>query len=201
MEGMTQGPSTSASRDKASWELNPSQWVEAHGDVLFGYAMIRLRDREIAEDLVQDCLLGAFESRHRFTGKSAERTWLVGILKHKIVDHLRKRSRRDEPQVLSDESAGATHFDKKGLWGHKFKGWDQDPQALAQDREFQATLSGCLSSLPDKLATTFVLCEIDGIETKEVCTILGITSTNLWARIHRARLSMRRCLELKWFNA
>lgn len=172
-----------------------------HGDALFGYAILRVRDREIAEDLVQDCLLGAYEARDRFTGESAERTWLVGILKHKIIDFLRARVRRGDTQTLTEDAAGSPHFDKKGFWAENPGRWGQDPHALAQNVEFQATLAGCISALPDKLATTFVLREIDGIESEEVCTILGITSTNMWARIHRARLSLRSCLERKWFNA
>lgn len=167
---------------------------------MFGYAMLRVRDREIAEDLVQDCLMGAYEARHRFTGEAAERTWLVGILKHKIIDHLRKRSRQKSAEAQSETFAEDVHFDRKGHWTGRFVRWNQDPGKVIEDQEFQAVLASCIESLPDKLATTFILREIDGIESQEVCTILGITSTNMWARIHRARLSLRRCLESKWFS-
>ena len=180
--------------------LDPAQWVRLHGDVLFGYAMLRVRDREVAEDLVQECLMGAYEARHRFTGEAAERTWLVGILKHKIIDHLRKRSRRQGDQALPQQSLGEAHFDRKGHWVEHTSAWNADPKTLIENREFQETLAGCIAALPDKLAITFILREIDGVESEEVCTILGITSTNMWARIHRARLSLRSCLESKWFR-
>ncbi|GJM25228.1 MAG: RNA polymerase sigma factor [Phycisphaerae bacterium] len=190
---------TSAQKATSPKALDPAQWVKLHGDVLFGFAVLRVRDREVAEDLVQDCLVGAYEARHRFTGEAAERTWLVGILKHKIIDHLRKRSRQKVVESSADQQVGAEHFDRRGRWLGKTSGWDRDPKTLMENREFQATLTDCIAALPDKLATTFVLREIDGIESEEVCTILGITSTNMWARIHRARLNLRRCLESKWF--
>ncbi len=180
--------------------LDPAQWVQLHGDALFGFAILRVRDREVAEDLVQECLMGAYEARHRFTGEAAERTWLTGILKHKIIDHLRKQSRRQSTETLSDQALGEAHFDGRGHWVGRSSTWNGDPKALIENSEFQATLAGCIAALPDKLATTFILREIDGVESEEVCTILGITSTNMWARIHRARLSLRRCLETKWFR-
>jgi len=193
-------PLTHAKQETSPKALDPAQWVRLHGDALFGYAILRVRDRELAEDLVQDCLIGAYEARHRFTGEAAERTWLIGILKHKIIDHLRKQSRRQGAESPSGQTPGDEHFDRRGRWAGHTSTWSRDPQTLMADPEFQATLADCIAALPDKLATTFVLREIDGVESDEVCTILGISSTNMWARIHRARLSLRRCLESKWFR-
>ncbi len=200
MDLMTTPVMKTATQDDLNSTLDPAQWVKLHGDALFGFAVLRVRNREVAEDLVQECLIGAYESRHRFTGEAAERTWLVGILKHKVIDHFRRQSRRKAAESPAGQSVTEEHFDRRGHWLGKSSSCNQDPQVLLEDREFQATLASCIEALPDKLATTFILREIDGIESEEVCTILGITSTNMWARIHRARLSLRRCLESKWFR-
>ena len=78
-----------AAEKKPPTAATPDDWVEAHGDYLFNFAIGQLRDASVAEDLVQDTFLAAFKARDRFSGQSSERTWLVGILRHKICDHLR----------------------------------------------------------------------------------------------------------------
>ena len=74
---------------------DPEQWLDQHGDALYAFALLRVQQPAVAEDLVQDTLLAAFSGRERFGGGAQERTWLIGILKHKIIDHLRKSGREE----------------------------------------------------------------------------------------------------------
>ncbi|HRX85455.1 MAG TPA: sigma-70 family RNA polymerase sigma factor [Phycisphaerae bacterium] len=177
--------------------VDPQTWVQRYGDLLFGYALLRVRDRTVAEELVQECFVAALEAKDRFLGGSTEQTWLVGILKHKLLDHLRRRSRQP---ASADQDAGLEDFDKRGLWRVRVNAWSDDPQARLENEAFRNALNGCIGGLPNTHAVAFILREIDGMQSEEICTLLEISPTNLWARLHRARLGLRRCLESKWFQ-
>lgn len=186
---------------------NPESWLEAHGDYLFGYAVRRLRDRETAEDVVQETFLAALSARDSFAGRSSVRTWLIGILKNKIVDHIRKQS-REKPftEFESDDPSLRELFTSDGTWLResaetKPMPWRSDPEKLARNKEFLAILDDCLEGIPDRLAKAFMLKEIDDLSGKEVCQVLGINTTNLWVMLHRARMRLRRCLEINWFES
>jgi RNA polymerase sigma-70 factor (ECF subfamily) len=179
--------------------LDPGAWLERHGDALFRFAMQRLRDRNAAEEAVQECFVAALAARDRFTGASSERTWLIGILKHKIIDLLRRRTRERIRQ--SEPDAGAPDdFDERGLWRGRVGRWPGDPREAMQTEEFRRALADCISALPEKYAIAFVLREIDGVDSQEICQLLDISPTNLWARLHRARLGLRKCLEKHWLK-
>ena len=188
-------------------EFDPTVWVDAHGDYLFSFAVARVRDESAAEDLVQDTLLAAMQSRNAFDGRSAERTWLCGILKHKIIDHFRKSSREVE---LTDEEADMSAYehmfqpDGPGI-GHwtaiaKPVAWNDTPERVLEHAEFRVTLTNCLGKLPDRIANVFTLRELDGYESDEICEFLNISPNNLWVMMHRARLHLRRCIDLNWFK-
>ncbi len=180
--------------------LDVARWVEAYGDALFGFAFSRLRVRAEAEDAVQDTFLAALGAQARYHGESGERAWLFGILKHKVIDRLRVRGR--EISLESDEQVdalAAESFDASGRWRVAPQRWAR-PDEDAEKSEFWATLADCLAKLPDTLETTFRLIELDGLETDEVCKVLGISPTNVWVRLHRARLGLRGCLERHWFG-
>lgn len=179
---------------------NPEKWVETHGDALFRFALMRVKDQEIAEDLVQETLLAALKGREAFSGKSSERTWLIGILKHKIADHFRKSSRElavEDPQLYADTE---DLFDKSGHWKVAPRDWGGSPAKALENKDFWATLGNCLEDLPDRLRQVFTLREIDGIDGPRICKVLSISSTNLWVILHRARIQLRRCLEINWFG-
>jgi RNA polymerase sigma-70 factor (ECF subfamily) len=183
---------------------SPERWVDEHGDALFRYAYARLRDRAVAEDLVQETLLGALRAHANFAGQSAERTWLIGILKHKLADYWRKREREISPAASSDEDNDDVLdrlFDNasNGHWRTQPSIWS-DPDAALQDRQFHRVLADCLAGLPPTQAQVFHLCEIDGIDSGDACKVLDVTPTNLWVMLHRARLRLRQCLENNWFG-
>lgn len=181
---------------------DPAQWVDLHADALYRFALPRVRDPNVAEELVQETFCAALEARDRYSGRAAERTWLVGILKHKIVDHFR-RSTRERPEDAPElqDAVEEEFFDSKGRWKVQPGDWGQSPERALERNEFWSTLRYCMGHLPERLRQVFALREIDGIETQEVCKVMGITSTNLWVMMHRARNQLRHCLEINWFDA
>lgn len=185
---------------------DPSTWVDQHGDYLFRYALMRLRDKSRAEEAVQETFLAALQGRAKFGGQSSEKTWLVGILKHKIIDHFRKQRREvsiDEIELLPVEKE--QHFRTAGEWvGHWTEEaapaeWGADPVKTLQRKEFWQALEKALSTLPPRLAQVFILREMDEMSSDEICQALGITESNLWVMLHRSRMQLRRALETTHF--
>jgi len=186
-----------------SERTSSDQWVAVHADTLYRYAVSRVGDPSVAEDLVQDSLLAALEGRRSFRGDSQERTWLIGILRHKVVDHFRAVGRRREtPLPLSgdDDSAADALFDGKGRWRSPPRTWELDGGQLLERREFWQVFHDCLRGLPDRPREAFTLRVVDQRNAGEVCGILGMTATNLWVALHRARTGLRQCLEGRWFT-
>ena len=169
--------------------------VEGERAYLLRYATLQLRDSAAAEDAVQETLLAALAGEAGFAGRSNLRTWLTGILKHKIVDAIRRMSR--EP-TLPEEDFDAL-FDEKGHWIEMPQAWT-DPDASLEQKEFFSVLEDCLGKLPAKTSQAFMLREHMGFETGDICKELAITPTHCWVLLHRARLALRMCLEMNWFG-
>lgn len=145
---------------------------------LLGFAMRRLRNRELAEDAVQESLVAAMEGMDNFVAESSLKTWLIGILKHKIADCLRASARLE---ALEDQDTGV---DEAG------------PEAKLAGRRILETLQRSLERLPVNAARAFVLREVMGMETREICRELAISSSNCWVMVHRARARLRDCPEM-----
>jgi RNA polymerase sigma-70 factor (ECF subfamily) len=179
----------------------PTQWIERHADALFGYAVLQLGNREEAEERVQETFLAALEAQATFRGESSERTWLMGILKHKICDHFRRRKRTgsaDEPAV---SEAMAAMFTADGKWKKNLPAaWPGVPEAVLEKGEFWAVLRDCLSKLPARMGEAFCLRHMHGLEAEKICKVLETTPTNLWTLLHRARALLRACLERSGFG-
>jgi len=176
--------------------------VEQHRSYLLRYAMLQLRDAGAAEDAVQDTLIAALEGFDRFSGNSSVKTWLTGILKHKIIDHLRRQS-REQPLVNDDERSEADAVDalfkSDGHWESRPGAWGNPDQSL-ENKKFLEALEKCTQNLPAKTARVFMMRDVMEIDTEDICKELGITSTNCWVMLHRARLSLRECLQITWFG-
>jgi RNA polymerase sigma-70 factor (ECF subfamily) len=170
--------------------------VEAERPYLLRYASLQLRDSHAAEDAVQETLAAALAGEAGFGGRSNLRTWLTGILKHKIIDSIRKAGR--ETPIESDEALEAL-FDASGHWTAFPSAW-KDPDRSLEDAQFLAALEMCLEGLPEKTARAFMMREHIGLETDEICKELGITSTHCWVLLYRARMALRKCLETNWFE-
>jgi len=180
---------------------DPATWVDEHGDALFRYALLRVRERASAEDVVQETFLAAVKSKSEFQGGSEVRTWLIGILRHKIGDYFRKYGREVQVDGVDDaDPVVDSWFDRKGFWLKPPKPWDVNPVELAQRKEFWLVLQGCMDALPGRAGEAFSLRVVNDTEADEVCKVLGITTTNLWVLLHRARARLRACLEEKWFG-
>lgn len=185
---------------------DPERWVEEHGDYLFRYALARLRDPVRAEDAVQETFLAALKAGN-FAGRSAEKSWLTGILKNKIFDHFRKASRESsftDLDFYADEESDRFVADGlgKGGWIHELGPieWPANPGASLDNEVFWRTFNDCAGKLPPKVSAVFCLREMEGIESREICEQLGISDSNLWVMLHRARMALRRCLEINWFG-
>ncbi|HXG94449.1 MAG TPA: sigma-70 family RNA polymerase sigma factor [Blastocatellia bacterium] len=191
----------------AAQMTGPESWVDRHGDALYRYALVRTRDASVAEEIVQETLLAALQSYSRFAAQSSERTWLIGILKHKLIDYYRRISRQSQFRDTDDEQFEHDElFQQEGEWvGHwNFdiapNEWHITPETAIERAEFWQSFNNCLSELPARLATAFTLREMEQLDSEEICKILDVTTTNLWVMLHRARAHLRNCLQVNWFN-
>ena len=186
---------------------DPAGWVDQYGDFLYRFALSKVNDPSVAEDLVQETFLAALKARANFQGRSSARTWLIAILKHKIVDHIRKRVREpasDKVESLSDATANDPiegNFKDDGGWRHRPAKWVVNPMKIYRQKEFMDVLYRCLSGLPERQADAFMMREIDGLSTEEICKALNISPTNSWVMLYRARMWLRQCIEINWLDA
>ena len=196
-----------AASTEVTWSIDPATWVDEHGDSLFRFAFMRLRDASTAEDVVQETLLSAIQAKTSYTGKATERTWLIGILKHKIIDHYRKNSKQVQLTDEDTDLSGTERFFERpdkwdGHWSIPLRPVDpeQSPEEVIEKGEFWDVMKACLSALPDRVANVFTLREMDGLSSDEICDALGLSTSNFWVIMHRARMQLRRCIEIKWFR-
>jgi len=169
--------------------------VEGQRAYLLRFATLQLRDSHAAEDAVQETLLAALAGEAGFGGRSNLRTWLTGILKHKIVDAIRRAAK--ESPAGSDEEFDSL-FNQKGHWIEMPSAWKEPDASLEQGQFFRA-LEECLAALPAKTAQAFMMREHMGFETGEICKELEVTPTHCWVLLYRARMALRQCLEMNWF--
>ena len=173
--------------------------VEALRPQLMRFARSQLRNDAWAEDAVSDTLLAALEKPDAFAGGSQLKTWLVGVLKHKVVDQLRRHTR--EATLLTPEDGDdldESLFDRTGHWTDRPQDWGS-PEAACGQRQFFEVLEACCDHLPATQGRVFMMREWLELDTEEICKELQITSTNLWVLLHRARLRLRECLQQRWF--
>ena len=181
--------------------VDSTTWLDNYGDQLFRFAIARVRNRHTAEDLVQETLLAAIQSEDQFRGESTEITWLIGILKHKIIDHIRKESREVvmEMEALEAKLNSEDLFNLMGRWRSKIRSWNS-PDKSFESEEFWNILKSCLDELPQNLATFFMLREIDGLSTKELCEVIGMEPNNVWTTLSRVRMKLRSCFGNQWLD-
>lgn len=180
--------------------LSPDNWIENYADYLYNYAVSRVNDSDLAKDLVQETFFAGLKSAKNFQGKSTERTWLVSILKRKVIDHYRKiNSKKGKAEVrMSFYDSG----EDEGNWIEERvpQSWKNETEKSIENEELKSQIDICIDKLPKKYAVVFRMKTILEIETEEICKELEITSSNLWVMIHRARTQLRSCMEENWFN-
>jgi len=178
---------------------NPESWLKEHGNYLFQYAYVRVRNRAAAEDVVQETLLAGIQALSRYDGKTPVRYWLRGILRHKTVDYIRKASR----EVNVDDSEDAEILDSLtfkafGIPTRTPPPWKFSPAKAYEAKEFWQVFYKCLSKLNDTMGQAFALRELEGESTENICKELGLKPNNLWVVLHRARMLLKSCLETNW---
>jgi len=179
---------------------DPHTWLSEHGDYLYRFAMSRLHNEDLAADMLQETLLAGWKGFDRFAGQSSIRTWLVGILKHKIIDHIRREIRgRNLTEAVENDPTSA-YFNANGSWSEAPNAWKDNPEDLFSSTQFSQTLEGCISKLPEKQQIVFRMRDITGEDTETVCKSCDITSTHLHVLLHRARHALRKCLNTHWFG-
>jgi len=179
-----------------------SDELEGHRSSLFKFAMLQLRNEAQAEDVVQETLLAAMRGAERFTGKSSVRTWLTGILKHKILDQIRKSSRERTSDVDDDEDSSGDFdalFNERGAYVERPAEWGS-PEAAFSQKKFFEVLERCMEGLPKNTARVFAMREIMGLDTEEICKETGVSATNCGVLLYRARTALRLCLDQRWFG-
>jgi RNA polymerase sigma-70 factor (ECF subfamily) len=179
----------------------PATWVDAHGDRLFRYALSRIRDERAAEDLIQETFVTALKARDKFLGNSSELTWMIGILRNKIFEHLRRQAKESPLIAEDDENREDAGFDATGHWkaASAPADWGGEPHRTAEGAEFSAALRNCLDALTPNVARAFVLREMEGVEHLECAKTMGVPPGRLAVLLYRARMRLRRCLERGYF--
>lgn len=179
-------------------QLQPEKWVDNYADYLFNYTISRVGDTELAKDLVQETFIAGLKSSKNFKGDAAERTWLIAILKRKVIDHYRKiNSKKGKAEVRINYSTD----EDEGNWLEErvadpfSKGGD----GAIENEELGIAIQDCISKLPAKQAMVFTMKTIQGISTEDICNELGINPSNLWVMIHRARTALMGCMNKNWF--
>ena len=169
---------------------------------LLRFARAQLRNDAWAEDAVSETLLAALEKPQSFAGRSQLKTWLVGILKHKVIDHLRRHSRECSFNPIDDETGDEIEtalFDARGVWRELPADWG-DPEAVLRQVQFIEVLEACVDVLPAQQGRVFMMREWLELSSETICKECRISTTNLWVILHRARLRLRECLQARWFS-
>jgi RNA polymerase sigma-70 factor (ECF subfamily) len=178
--------------------IDPNKWIDLYSDYLFNYTITRVSDREIAQDLVQETFFAGLKSMKNFKGEASERTWLISILKRKIIDHYRKiNSNKGKAEVRINYNDSESEGD--WLEERVADPYDKTAEDNIQNNELGNAIQNCLDKLPIKQAEIFRMKTVLNYETEVICNELNITASNLWVIIHRARTAMADCLKENWF--
>lgn len=182
----------------ANIQVDPEKWVDRYSDYLFNYTIVRVNDREVTNDLVSETFLAGLKSMKNFKGEASERTWLISILKRKIIDHYRRiNSRKGQAEMKMD----FPNEDSDGEWLEERVAdlSDMTAEDQMENQELGLAILDCMDQLNEKQAAIFRMKTIEEIDTETICNEFNISPSNLWVIIHRARTSLAKCLEQNWF--
>ena len=178
----------------------PALWVKNYADYLYSYVCTRIDDNELARDLVQETFLAALEGWEKFDRRSSEKTWLTAILKNKVYDVYRKKSNNAEKLTITINDADTDEFFEES--GHWKEGRYPEPFGIEdpglENKEFAGVFKLCLKKLPPLWKSVFTMKHVDEETSETICARLEITSSNFWVISHRAKLSLRECLQRNW---
>jgi RNA polymerase sigma-70 factor (ECF subfamily) len=181
-------------------KLHPNTWVDRYANYLFNYAIARVNDAEVAKDLIQETFFAGLKSAENYMGAATERTWLIAILKRKIIDHYRKiNSKKGKAEIRMQYTANT---ESEGNW---LEEQVADPFSLQENdalenEELGLAIQDCIDTLPEKQQLVFTMKTIRGLSTEDICNELNINPSNLWVMVHRARTALMGCLNENWFK-
>ncbi len=179
-------------------KLDPTKWVDKYSDYLFNYTIVRVNDRELANDIISETFLAGLKSMNNFKGEATERTWLISILKRKIIDYYRKiNSNKGKAEIrikYSDDDNGGDWLEEQAP-----DRFELNAEDFMENEELGMAIIECMDKLPEKQAQIFKMKTIEGFDTETICNEFDITPSNLWVIIHRARVTLAECLEKNWF--
>jgi len=178
----------------------PETWVDRYGDYLYGYAMSRLHDPEIAADCVQDTFMAGIKALNRFDGSRDIKFWLRGIMSHKIVDEIRKSVKEKRVNIDTEDEAllESFWFKYSGTATANPSPWQFNPRKHYDNTEFWEVFDVCIKQVKNPERDAFILRKLEDKTSKEVCRIMNISPNYLWVLLHRARLQLKVALEAKW---
>ncbi len=183
--------------------LHPENWVALYADYLLRYAMFRINDEGLCEDLVQETFFAALKARESFKGNSSEKTWLTTILKNKIIDEYRKKGKQQDS--LDDEQFYSLFFEMDDSdAGHWKRGqfpqlWDLSQGATRENEEFNGVLHNCIGKLTQTQMDILQEKYFEEKSSDEICKDFNISKSNYWTTLHRVNIQLRKCIELNWF--
>lgn len=179
--------------------FNPDKWVAKYADTLYAYTIVRVRDAQHSEDIIQNTFLSAWKARGTYKGQASEKNWLYAICKNKIIDHFRKQSGSPVNAAPGEEDI---YFDDSEHWTKEAapKEWGTDFEQPVESKEFYSTLDKCRQKLKNIQQNVFVMKYMEDLDSDEICKVLAITPSNYWVLIHRAKLQLRKCLEKNWIG-
>ncbi len=193
----------SDNKHSAKHQLNADEWVDKYADMLFAFAVVRVKDDAIAQDIVQDTFLSAWKAREGYKGEASEKNWLYTILRNKITDHYRKLSRTNVSLGLEDDTQDM--FSENGHWtsdsAKQITDWQSEAASQrVESKEFVEILTRCREKLKEIQNAAFTMKYLDDLDSSEICKVLGITPSNYWVLIHRAKLNLRNCIQKNWMD-
>lgn len=182
-------------------KLSPEKWVDRYADYLYNYTIVRVNDHEMAQDLVSETFLAGLRSMANFKGAASERTWLVAILKRKIIDYYRKKnSFKGQAEISMTQTTNSEGTKIDWLEEQVEDTGTKNIEERLENIELRRAIEKCLESINEKQATIFRMKTMEEMDTEAICKEMDITPSNLWVLIHRARKAMAECLETKWLN-
>ena len=178
----------------------PDKWVDQYGDYLYGFAMSRLRNAELAQDCVQDTFLAGIKALDRFDGSRDIKFWLRGIMRNKIVDQIRKSVREHKVDIDSEDETllESFWFKYSGIATTNPDPWQFNPRKYYDNTEFWAVFEDCIETVKNPAREAFILRVLEDQSTEEVCKVMDVTPNYLWVLLHRAREQLKFALEAKW---
>ncbi|MGP1684507.1 MAG: RNA polymerase factor sigma-70, partial [Giesbergeria sp.] len=183
--------------------LSDPELLKSLRSQMLKFAALQLGDSPLAEDAVQEALMGALKNASAFRGRAALKTWVFAILKNKIADALRRKKRLGEASALMQDRDEQENLDElfnaRGFWepDNRPAAWGNPQEALHQN-QFWKVFEICLEALPGQQARVFMMREYIELDSNEICAAVGISTSNLNVIMHRARLRLRECLENSW---